>query len=145
MKKVFSLLILVTCMAVTAHSQISLDKVKNSVKTTATSATATVANAGIDVKTVSGNMMTKLTSALKLTNVQEPKVATAVTSFLQSKSNMMSLAATDKTKYTTKLSGLVSDLTTKLKGTLTEAQMAKFQSLKSSKLSASDPLYQLFN
>jgi len=145
MKKVLLILAVVTGLALTAHSQINTSKLKSSVKSAATIANTAATSSGIDVKAVSAGIVSKLTSSLNLTEDQKPKVTTAVTSFIQNKSSITSLLATDKTQYDSKLKVLSSDLTTKLKGALTTEQMTKFISLKSSKVSTKDALYQLFN
>ncbi len=145
MKKVFFILSLITGLAITAHAQINTAKLKSSVKSAATTAASVATASGIDVKSASANVMTKLVSSLNLTNAQKPKVLAIVTSFLQNKSTISGLLKTDKTQYDSKLTSLKSELTTKLKGALTAEQMTKFLSLKSAKTSTTDALSQLFN
>lgn len=139
MKKTLFILILVICFAITTKSQISIDNIKQDLTTT-----KSAGQTGLDVKSVTSGVMSKLTSSLALTDVQKPKVQSAVTSFLENKSSILSLASTDKTQYTSKLSGFTSGLTTKLKGILTASQYTKFLSLKPSKASSTDVLSQLF-
>ena len=145
MKRILSVLVLFTVFAVTAQAQIKTNKLTNAAKSAANAASAANASNAEDVKKLSNGILTKLASALKLTDAQKPKVQEYVTSFIKSKSGIIGLASTDKTQYTSKLSGLTSDLTKKLKGTLTAVQMTKFLNLKSSKLSPTDELSQLFN
>lgn len=145
MKKVFFILSLITGLAITAHAQINTAKLKSSVKSAATTAASVATASGIDVKSASANVMTKLVSSLNLTNAQKPKVLAIVTSFLQNKSTISGLLKTDKTQYDSKLTSLKSELTTKLKGALTAEQITKFLSLKSAKTSTTDALSQLFN
>jgi len=145
MKKVFFILTLATGLAVTTQAQINTAKLKSSVKSAATTANTVATASGIDVKSVSSNIMAKLTSSLNLTDAQKPKVLATVTSFLQNKSAISGLLKTDKTQYDSKLTSLKSELVTKLKGALTAEQMTKFLNLKPAKTSTTDALSQLFN
>ena len=139
MKKIFLILALSAGVISVTFGQIpgSLQNSVNKVSTTAKSA-------GIDVNAATSSIMTKLTSALSLTKVQVPDVQKSVTSFLQQKSSILNLSATDKAKYTAKLNDLTTGLQTKLKTTLTPAQYTKFLSLKPATNTASNPLSQLF-
>jgi hypothetical protein len=138
MKNILIFLIVVIGFAVSAHSQIINKNVKNAVTSKTTTAT------GLDVKSLASSVMSKLTPSLALTAVQKPQVLSAVTSFFQKKSSIMSLATTDKAQYSSKLSGLTSGLTTKLKGILTADQYAKLLGLKPAKASPTNALSQLF-
>ena len=151
MKKTLIILSLVTCVAVTAKSQISTEKAKQAVSNTkqtstatAVSATSAVPQTGMDVNSTASGIMGKLNSALALTKAQKPKVLAEVTSFLKDKSGILGLATTDKAQYTKKLSDLTSGLSTKLKGILTTTQFKKFLSLKPTKANAKNVLSQLF-
>ena len=139
MKKIFLILALSAGVISVTFAQLpgNLQGAVNKVSTTAKSA-------GIDVNAATSSIMTKLTSALSLTKVQVPDVQEAVTSFLQQKSSILNLSATDKAKYTAKLNDLVSGLQSKLKTSLTPAQYTKFLSLKPATNTASNPLSQLF-
>jgi len=139
MKKIFLILALSAGVISVTFGQLpgNLQNSVNKVSTTAKSA-------GIDVNAATSSIMTKLTSALSLTKVQVPDVQKAVTSFLQQKSSILNLSATDKAKYTSKLNDLVSGLQSKLKTSLTPAQYTKFLSLKPATNTASNPLSQLF-
>lgn len=140
MKKFLFVLILVSGFTSATYAQFSVSKLKSTVNSASTAASAS----GIDVKTVSQNILTQLTSKLSLTDAQKPNVLSTVTGFLKAKSDILSLEATDKAQYSSKLSTLTSDLTTKFKGILTAQQMTKFLSLKSSNLSSTDVVSQLF-
>jgi len=139
MKKIFLILALSAGVISVTFAQLpgNLQGAVNKVSTTAKSA-------GIDVNAATSSIMTKLTSALSLTKVQVPDVQKAVTSFLEQKSSILNLSATDKAKYTAKLNDLTTGLQTKLKTTLTPAQYTKFLSLKPATNTASNPLSQLF-
>ena len=139
MKKIFLILALSAGVISVTFGQLpgNLQNSVNKVSTTAKSA-------GIDVNAATSSIMTKLTSALSLTKVQVPDVQKAVTSFLEQKSSILNLSATDKAKYTAKLNDLTTGLQTKLKTTLTPAQYTKFLSLKPATNTASNPLSQLF-
>jgi hypothetical protein len=141
MKKSVFIAIFALGVAFSAQAQISTDQLKNTVKS---AATTTTAKAGLDVKSLASGIMGKLTPALALTSVQKPKVLTAVSGFLKDKSSILQLATTNKAAYATKLAGLTSTLSTKLKGILTAAQYAKFLGLKPATASTSNVLSQLF-
>ncbi len=140
MKKVFLILTLSAGVIFSSHAQISTASLQNAANKVST----TAKSAGIDVNAATSSIMTKLTSALSLTKVQVPDVQKAVTSFLEQKSSILNLSATDKAKYTAKLNNLTSGLLTKLKTSLTPAQYTKFLSLKPATNTASNPLSQLF-
>jgi len=140
MKK--TILILTLCLGVAfgVNAQISTGSLQNVVKTASTVASA----ARIDVNSVSSSIMSKLTSKLNLTSAQSPKVLEAVTSFLQSKSSILTLANTDKAKYTAKLSDLTAGLQSKIKTAVTAAQFASFLKLKPTTNTPTNVLSQLF-
>ena len=123
-----------------SYAQISTSALKG-----AASKAATVAKtAGIDVNSMSGDILSKLTSSLALTDVQKPKVSSVVTDFLKEKSGIMSLATTDKTKYASKFAELTAKYFPKIKAALTAAQYTKFLGLKPDKNVVSNALSQLF-
>lgn len=140
MKKIFFILTLSMGVLFSSNAQISTSALQNA----AAKATTASKSAGFDVNSLSSGIMSKLTSGLALTNIQKPEVLKMVTSFLQQKSSILSLASTDKTKYASKLSGLTSDLKSKLKRVLTTAQFTKFLSLKPQTNTATNVLSQLF-
>ena len=137
MKKIYFILALSFGMLLSSNAQISTSSLKNTAKKVSTAA-------GLDVNAVSEQIMSKLTTALTLTKEQQPKVLSAVTNFLKSKSEILPLAASDKSKYTTQLNTLTSNLTSKLKPILTAAQYTKFLGLKPTTNTASNVLSQLF-
>ncbi len=75
---------------------------------------------------------TKLNSVLSLTNTQKPQVASIVTDYLKSKANISSLATTNASAYTSKLTSLNSGMLSKMKSALTAVQYAKLLGLKTS-------------
>ena len=88
--------------------------------------------------------MSKLNPALSLTKEQQPKVLTAVTEFLKGKSEILNLAKSNKTQYSSKLGELTNGLLAKLKTVLTAAQYTKLLGLKPSTNNATNVLSQLF-
>ena len=140
MKKIYLIFALSFGFLLSANAQVSTSSLKSVAKKATTAATAT----GIDVNSVSEKVMTKLTTALALTKDQQPKVLSTVTNFLKSKSEILPLATSDKSKYTTQLNALTSNLTSKLKPVLTTAQYTKFLGLKPTANTASNVLSQLF-
>lgn len=140
MKKIYLIFALSFGFLLSANAQVSTSSLKSVAKKATTAATAT----GIDVNSVSEKVMTKLTTALALTKDQQPKVLSTVTNFLKSKSEILPLATSDKSKYTTQLNALTSNLTSKLKPILTAAQYTKFLGLKPTTNTASNVLSQLF-
>ena len=137
MKKIYFIIALSFGILLSSNAQISTSSLKNTAKKVSTAA-------GLDVNAVSEQIMSKLTTALNLTKEQQPKVLSAVTNFLKSKSEILPLAASDKSKYTTQLNTLTSNLTSKLKPILTAAQYTKFLGLKPTTNTASNVLSQLF-
>lgn len=123
-----------------SYAQISTSALKASASKAATVAKT----AGIDVNSLTGDILTKLTTSLALTDVQKPKVSSVVTDFLKEKSGIMSLATTDKTKYASRFAELTAKYFPKIKAALTAAQYTKFLGLKPDKNVASNALSQLF-
>lgn len=140
MKKSILFFVLLTFITVSSQAQSILDKVKKTANTTS----AVASTAGIDVKAVANNLVSKLTTSLALKPIQKPQVLTTVTSFLQQKSSIINLATTDKAQYVSKLAGLTTGLNTKMKGILTSAQYTKFLDLKPAQPSSTNVLSQLF-
>lgn len=140
MKKVTFVFALLAGVAFSSTAQISASSLQNAVN----KVTTTAKTAGIDVNAITSSIMAKLTTSLALTKTQTPDVQKAVTSFLEQKSSFLSLSATDKAKYTTKLNEALAGLKTKLKTTLTPAQLTKFASLKPATNSASNVLSPLY-
>lgn len=122
--------------ASTAFAQTSLtSKLNQAAKT----ATATNNQATQVVTTTAGNYVsqaskiaTTLNSALSLTNTQKPQVASIVTDYLKSKAGLSSLATSNASAYTSKLTSLNSGMLSKMKGVLTAVQYAKLLGLKTS-------------
>lgn len=127
-------------LAIGSYAQVSTSALKGVANKAATSAKS----AGLDVNSLSGDILSKLTTSLALTDVQKPKVTTLVTDFLKEKSGIMSLATTDKAKYFSKFEELTSKFFPKMKTALTAAQYTKFLGLKPTTNVASNALSQLF-
>ncbi|MBA4198815.1 MAG: hypothetical protein C0459_14800 [Chitinophaga sp.] len=134
MKKIITLLAFICCTTV-ANAQLGgiLDKAK-------TAAGA----AGFDVNKLSSSIVSTLTSKLKLSSAQIPKVTSAVTTFMQAKSQILPLLKTNKTEYTQKQTGLFSNLKTSLVTTLAKDQMNKFLGLKPATNDPANALSSLF-
>lgn len=137
MKKIYFILALSFGMLLSSNAQISTSSLKNTAKKVSTAT-------GLDVNAVSEKIMSKLTTALTLTKDQQPKVLATVTNFLKSKSEILALAGSDKSKYNTQLNALTTDLTSKLKPILSASQYTKFLGLKPTTNTASNVLSQLF-
>lgn len=137
MKKIYFILALSFGMLLSSNAQISTSSLKNTAKKVSTAT-------GLDVNSVSEKIMSKLTTALTLTKDQQPKVLATVTNFLKSKSEILALAGSDKSKYNTQLNALTTDLTSKLKPILSAAQYTKFLGLKPTTNTATNVLSQLF-
>ena len=137
MKKIYFILALSFGMLLSSNAQISTSSLKNTAKKVSTAT-------GLDVNSVSEKIMSKLTTALTLTKDQQPKVLATVTNFLKSKSEILALAGSDKSKYNTQLNALTTDLTSKLKPILSASQYTKFLGLKPTTNTASNVLSQLF-
>lgn len=117
-------------------AQTALQKAQTAAQTGQAVATAF----GVDASAVNA----KLNSALGLNTLQKAKVAASVATFAKEKSSILSLAKTDKTAYTSKLSGLQSTLTSSLKSSLTAAQFTKYLGLKPATADAANVLTSLF-
>lgn len=137
MKKIYFILALSFGMLLSSNAQISTSSLKNTAKKVSTAT-------GLDVNSVSEKIMSKLTTALTLTKDQQPKVLATITNFLKSKSEILALAGSDKSKYNTQLNALTTDLTSKLKPILSAAQYTKFLGLKPTTNTATNVLSQLF-
>lgn len=137
MKKIYFILALSFGMLLSSNAQISTSSLKNTAKKVSTAT-------GLDVNAVSEKIMSKLSTALTLTKDQQPKVLATVTNFLKSKSEILALAGSDKSKYNTQLNALTTDLTSKLKPILSATQYTKFLGLKPTTNTATNVLSQLF-
>ena len=137
MKKIYFILALSFGMLLSSNAQISTSSLKNTAKKVSTAT-------GLDVNSVSEKIMSKLTTALTLTKDQQPKVLATVTNFLKSKSEILALAGSDKSKYNTQLNALTTNLTSKLKPILSATQYTKFLGLKPTTNTATNVLSQLF-
>ena len=137
MKKIYFILALSFGMLLSSNAQISTSSLKNTAKKVSTAT-------GLDVNAVSEKIMSKLTTALTLRKGQQTKVLATVTNFLKSKSEILALAGSDKSKYNTQLNALTTDLTSKLKPILSATQYTKFLGLKPTTNTATNVLSQLF-
>lgn len=110
--------------ATVTFAQTSLTSKLNQATKTATTAS--------NYATQASTIATKLNSVLSLTNTQKPQVASIVTDYLKSKANLSSLATTNASAYTSKLTSLNSGMMGKMKSVLTAVQYAKLLGLKTS-------------
>lgn len=140
MKKILLIPVLSIGLIISANAQISTASLKNA----AQKATSAAATTGLNVSDLSTQLMSKLNPALSLTKEQQPKVLTAVTEFLKGKSEILNLAKSNKTQYSSKLGELTNGLLAKLKTVLTAAQYTKLLGLKPSTNNATNVLSQLF-
>jgi hypothetical protein len=133
MRKVILIALVACSLSSVSYSQGILDKAK------------TVASAaGFDVNTLTKSITDKLTTKLGLSATQVPKVTSAVSTFMQAKSQILPLLQTNKTAYKEKQASLLSNLKTQLAGTLVKNQMNKFLGLKPATNDASNVLSNLF-
>ncbi|TZF86390.1 hypothetical protein FW774_04915 (plasmid) [Pedobacter sp. BS3] len=126
MKKVVFTIAL-ACIAAMGYSQSLLSTVKSAGKTAATNAVTASAS----------QIVSALDTKLNLNSKQESSSLSAVTSFLNEKSSIASLATTNAAAYATKLAGSKSKLLSNLKTILTVNQYANLLGLKSSAKSTS--------
>lgn len=97
-----------------------------------------------DLAGTSSGIVTELTSKLGLAATQKPALTDAVSSFLKSKSGIMSLADSKPADYLSKFNPLQSGLFTKLKTILGAAKFASFLKLKPTGNGAGNILSNLF-
>ncbi|NLU90940.1 hypothetical protein [Chitinophaga sp. Ak27] len=91
-----------------------------------------------------GSILSQLTPALGLTNTQQPKVQSLLTTFLKKKAAILPLQQTNPSAYTSKFGGLKSGLFSKLKTLLTISQYTKLLGLKPKTNDVTNVLSQLF-
>nr|WP_295874935.1 hypothetical protein [uncultured Chitinophaga sp.] len=137
MKKVFLPMLCVWFFsAASVQAQSILDQAKKTA--------GTVQNPLANYGGVASSILSKLTPALGLTAVQQPKVTDLVTGFLKQKAGIMPLQQSNPAAYASKLSGLQGGLFSKLKLLLTAAQYTKFLGLKPKTNDVANVLSQLF-
>jgi hypothetical protein len=90
------------------------------------------------------SIVSKLKTALSLTTTQQPKLQTAVTAFLQQRSNILPLANSNPKAYDTKLNSIHNGFNRKLKSILTPEQFTGLQELKPTENDNTNVLSQLF-
>ncbi|MBC9929544.1 hypothetical protein [Chitinophaga qingshengii] len=122
--------------ATSVQAQSILDQAKN--------AAGTTQNPLINTSGIAGSILQKLTPALGLSAVQQPKVSNLLTNFLKQKAGIMPLQQTNPASYASKFAGLQGGLFSKLKLLLTAAQYTKFLGLKPKTNDATNVLSQLF-
>jgi hypothetical protein len=133
MKKILLSLLVLGTMYGTSNAQGMLEKAK---------AAATLT--GLDVKSLSNNIMSQLTPKLKLNPQQVTNVASLVGTFLNKKSGIMGLMQSNPKAYATQQSDLFNNLTKGLGGVLAANQMKQFMGLKPASNDAKNPLSMLF-
>lgn len=102
------------------------------------------AQGAFDAKSLSSEIMGKLSPALVLSVDQKPVVTDAVTGFLTKKSEIISLQKADPPAYTSKFNVLNGNLINQLKDILTAKQMSSFLGLKPKGNIPGNVLSQLF-
>jgi hypothetical protein len=99
------------------------------------------------MQNIEGNVnaiMSKLNTALTLTDVQKTKLPEVITAFLNQRSLILPLAGSNPKTYDTKLNSMHNGFYRKLKSILTADQYAKFLTLKPADNDTTNVLSQLF-
>jgi hypothetical protein len=107
-------------------------------------ASSVASASGFNVNSSTNSIMGQLTNQLSLTKDQQPKVSSAVTSFLTEKAKILPLQNTNTSAYNNKFGGLFNGLKGKLAGILLQNQMNKFLGLRPAKPTVGNVLSQLF-
>jgi len=97
-----------------------------------------------DPKTITSQVLAKLTPALGLSNEQQPQVGDAVVEFLNSKAAIIPLQKTDPSGYVSKFNALNGTLIGKLKTILSAKQMTSFLGLRPKATDTGNALVHLF-
>ena len=118
------------------------------ISTTATTfqscAVASTVLSSSTVGTIAKSILKILTSKLGITSGQSGLVSNALTGFLTSKANIMSLAKSDPTGYASKFGDIQGTLMSGLKGALNAGQMTSLMNLKPTTNDAKNVLSNLF-
>ncbi|SFD13270.1 hypothetical protein SAMN05518672_101636 [Chitinophaga sp. CF118] len=99
------------------------------------------------MQNIEGNVnaiMSKLNTALTLTDIQKPKISTGITTFLNQRALILPPANSNPKAYDTKLNSMHNGFYRKLKSILTEDQYTSFLQLKPTENDATNVLSQLF-
>jgi hypothetical protein len=99
------------------------------------------------MQNIEGNVnaiVSKLNTALTLTDVQKTKLPESITAFLNQRSLILPLAGSNPKTYDTKLNSMHNGFYRKLKSILTADQYAKFLTLKPADNDATNVLSQLY-
>jgi hypothetical protein len=143
MKKIFFCVVAAAFINVSAQAQISLPKIDG--KTAASTLANFIKPPAIgDVTQTTGNIVSDLTGKLALSAVQKPALTSAISSFLQKKNSILSLANTNPAQYLSKFNPLQSDLFSKVKGIVGAAKFASLLKLKPAGTGAGNVLSNLF-
>ena len=97
-----------------------------------------------DLSGISTGIVSKLTSALSLTDVQKTKVSTQINNYITQKATVSTTQDTNPTAYTKKIASMQHGLFAKLKTILTATQYAQFLGLKPPSNDVTNVLSQLF-
>ncbi len=116
-----------------AMAQLDLNKAKQA-----------ASSVGLDVNALTKNIMSTLTSKLKLADTQTSKLTDLVGKFLTNKSGFASLMQSKPDEYKTKFDGEQKTLFSGLKGALKPEQFTQFMNLKPKTNDATNALSQLF-
>lgn len=99
------------------------------------------------MQNIEGNVnaiVSKLNTALTLTDVQKTKLSESITAFLNQRSLILPLAGSNPKTYDTKLNSMHNGFYRKLKSILTADQYTKFQTLKPADNDTTNVLSQLY-
>jgi hypothetical protein len=99
------------------------------------------------MQNIEGNVnaiVSKLNTALTLTDVQKTKLPEAITAFLNQRSLILPLAGSNPKTYDTKLNSMHNGFYRKLKSILTADQYARFLALKPTDNDTTNVLSQLY-
>lgn len=97
-----------------------------------------------NVRTIASSLLSVLTSKLGLSSTQSPVVLRLLKTFLNNKVNILGLAKSNPSAYTTQLSGLTASLMSGLRGVLNSNQITALLTLKPAKNDPTNVLSNLF-
>lgn len=102
-----------------------------------------VATPSFDVASISNQVMGLLNPKLKLTDAQKPVVNSLVNEALNKKKNILPTMATDKSGYTSKMTGNRESFIAKMKKNISPTQFTALTALLPKSASVASPLAQM--
>lgn len=111
--------------------------------TKAASKATKVAAPSFDVASISNQVMGLLNPKLKLTDAQKPVVNSLVNEALNKKKNILPTMATDKSAYTSKMTGNRESFIAKMKKSISPTQFTALTALLPKSASVASPLAQM--